>query len=414
MKEYELYTLKNGIRVVHREVPHTKIAHCGFILDVGTRDEEKDQQGMAHFWEHMAFKGTRKRKSYHIINRLEVVGGELNAYTTKEKLCFYASVLDVHYEKAIELLTDITFDSTFPAKEIEKERTVILEEISMYRDAPEDSIFDDFEHLIFGKHPLGFNILGTPDSIISIDQVNFRKFISDNLDTHKIIFSSVGNIPFKKVKALADKYFTEIPAYTAKKKRKYFRNYKRKEQERKRALLQAHCIIGRTAYKIGDEKRIPFFMLVNLLGGPAMNARLNMALREKYGFVYNVEANYTPFIDTGLFSVYFATEKKQLNKSIDLVLKELRRMKEKPLGTMQLHLCKEQLIGQLAMAEESNLNFMQMMGKSLLDLGKIETLEEIFNRINNVTSSELRELSQEIFDEKQLSFLKYIPNGISE
>src|SRR6478735_110553 len=198
-KEYEIYTLKNGIRVVHREVNHTKIAHCGFVLDVGSRDEEIDQQGLAHFWEHMAFKGTKKRKAYHIINRLEISGGELNAYTTKEKICFYASILDKHYEKAIELLTDITFFSTFPSKEIEKEKSVILEEMSMYADAPEDAIHDDFESLIFKNHPLGYNILGTNDTVSLFTKHDFLKFISENVDTEKLIFSSVGNIPFSKV-----------------------------------------------------------------------------------------------------------------------------------------------------------------------------------------------------------------------
>lgn len=409
MKEFEEYTLKNGIRIIHREVNHTKVAHCGFILDVGSRDENEDQQGLAHFWEHMAFKGTKKRKSFYVINRLEVLGGELNAYTTKEKICFYASILDVHYEKAIELLTDITFNSAFPAKEIEKERCVILEEMSMYLDTPEDAIQDDFESLIYGNHPLGYNILGTPDSVKEFKDKDFKKFIRENLDTNKLIFSSIGNIPFSKIKKFADKYLSAIPARQASHKRLLFKGYKPSVEIKKRSAQQAHCMIGRSAYKIKDKKRMPFFMLVNLLGGPAMNSKLNLALREKYGFVYAVEANYTPFVDTGLFSIYFATEKKQLDKSIGLVLKELKKMKEKPLSSMQLHVCKEQLMGQLAMAEESNINFMQMMGKSMLDLGYIDQLENIFNDIKKVSAKELREISNEIFEEQQLSFLKYLP-----
>lgn len=409
MKEYEVYTLKNGIRVIHREVSHTKVAHCGFILDVGSRDENVNQQGLAHFWEHMAFKGTKKRKSFHVINRLEVLGGELNAYTTKEKICFYASILDIHYDKAFELLADITFNSAFPAREIEKERSVILEEMSMYLDTPEDAIQDDFENLIFGKHPLGFNILGTSDSVMTFKDRDFKKFVKENVDTHKLIFSSIGNIPFSAVKKLADKYLAPIPERNATSKRILFKGYRPSLLEKKRPTGQAHCMIGRPAYKIKDKKRMPFFMLVNLLGGPAMNSKLNLALREKYGFVYAVEANYTPFIDTGLFSVYFATEKKQLDKSIQLVLKELKKMKEKPLSPTQLHLCKEQLMGQLAMAEESNINFMQMMGKSMLDLGYIDSLEKIFAGISKVTAKELREIANEIFNEQELSYLKYIP-----
>lgn len=409
MKEFEVYTLKNGIRVIHREVNHTKVAHCGFILDVGSRDENFDQQGLAHFWEHMAFKGTQKRKSFHVINRLEVLGGELNAYTTKEKICFYASILDVHYEKAIELLTDITFNSAFPSREIEKERSVILEEMSMYVDTPEDAIQDDFESLIFRNHPLGFNILGTSDSVKAFTEKDFKKFVRENLDTRKLIFSSIGNIPFSRIKKYADKYLAAIPERKATHKRQLFKGYKTRVEEKKRASIQAHCMLGRAAYKIKDKKRMPFFMLVNLLGGPAMNSKLNLALREKYGFVYAVEANYTPFVDTGLFSIYFATERKQLEKSIRLVLKELQKMKEKPLTTNQLHVCKEQLMGQLAMAEESNINFMQMMGKSMLDLGYIDSLEHVFKEIKKVSAKELRDISNEMFNEEELSFLKYIP-----
>lgn len=409
MKEFEIYTLKNGIRVIHREVTHTKVAHCGFILDVGSRDESFDQQGLAHFWEHMAFKGTKKRRSFHVINRLEVLGGELNAYTTKEKICFYASILDIHYEKAVELLSDITFNSAFPGKEIEKERSVILEEMSMYIDAPEDAIQDDFENLVFGNHPLGFNILGTTDSVRSFKEKDFKRFVKENVDTKKLIFSSVGNIPFSKVKKFADKYIGIIPERKATHKRVLFKGSKPSILEKKRTALQTHCMIGRPAYKLKDKKRIPFFMLVNLLGGPAMNSKLNLSLREKYGFVYAIEANYTPFVDTGLFSIYFATEKKQLDKSLQLVYKELAKMKEKTLSTTQLHLCKEQLMGQLAMAEESNINFMQMMGKSMLDMGYIDSLEHLFSIIKKVSAKELREISNEIFNEDDLCLLKYIP-----
>jgi predicted Zn-dependent peptidase len=409
MEEYDIYTLKNGIRVVHKHVSHTKIAHCGFILDIGSRDEKPEQKGIAHFWEHMVFKGTQKRKAYHIINRLEVVGGELNAYTTKEKVCFYASVLDVHYEKAIELLKDITFDSIFPEKEIEKEKSVILEEMAMYQDTPEDAIIDEFEDIIFKDHPLGVNILGTQESVKSFSKADFQNFIFQNLDTHKLIFSSIGNIPFSKVKKFADKYLSDIPEKRSLEKRLVFNNYCPERKEIFKSLNQAHCIIGGTSYPIGDKKRLPFFMLINLLGGPGMNSKLNMSLREKYGYVYNVEANFSPFVDTGFFSIYFGTEKNHLQKSIQLVQKELKHLREKPLSSIQHHKYKEQLLGQLAMAEESNLNFMQMMGKSLLDLGYIDSLEEIFQRIEDVTPYDLQEIANEMFFPEQLSYLTYVP-----
>lgn len=408
MEEFELYQLPNGIRILHKQVTHTKIAHCGFVLDIGSRDEKEHQQGIAHFWEHMAFKGTKKRKSFHILNRLEVVGGELNAYTTKEKICFYASILDTHYEKALELLKDITFDSTFPEREIEKERSVILEEMSMYYDAPDEAIQDDFEQLIFNNHPLGYNILGTPESVKSFKKTHFEKFIFENIDTTKLVFSSIGNIPFSKIKKMCEKYFSDIPTFRSDNKRITFNGYIPKKEIVSRSVSQAHCVLGSTAYELKHENRLKFFMLINILGGPGMNSRLNLALREKFGFVYNIEASYTPFIDTGMMSVYFGTEKKQLERSINLILKEFKKLREIPLGTLQLHTSKVQLMGQLAMAEESNINFMQMMAKSILDLGYIDSLEDIFFKIEKITAIELQEVAQEMFVEDQLSFLSYI------
>lgn len=409
MLDYEIFTLPNGIKIVHKEVNYTKIAHCGFILDIGSRDEEVSQQGIAHFWEHMAFKGTKKRRSFHILNRLDSVGGELNAYTTKEKICFYASVLDTYFENALELLYDITFDSIFPEKQIEKERNVILEEMAMYYDAPEDAIQDDFDDLVFAGHPLGRNILGTADSINAFQRNDFTRFIMENLDTEKLIFSSVGPIPMKKVVRLAQKYFSHVPAKHTSKKRIPFTQYVPKQEVAYRSLTQSQCAIGRPAYSLKDAKRLAFFALLNILGGPGMNSRLNLALREKYGYVYAVEASYTPYIDTGMFGIYFGTEPGQLNKGIKVVQKELKKLREVPLGTLQLHSAKEQLIGQLAMAEENNVSLMLMMGKSLLDLGQIEAIDDIYRKINAIKASELQDIANEMFEEDDLSILTFKP-----
>ncbi|MBC7923643.1 MAG: insulinase family protein [Ferruginibacter sp.] len=408
-EEYQVHTLSNGIRLVHKQVTHTQVAHCAFMLDVGSRDEEPHQVGIAHFWEHMAFKGTKKRRSFHILNRLESVGGELNAYTTKEKICFHASVLDKHFEKAVELLTDITFETVFPEKQIEKERSVILEEMSMYYDSPEDAIQDDFDGLLFDSHPLGYNILGTSESVSSFRKADFLRFIAENLNTQRIVFSSVSNWPFRKVVELATKYLASVPAHSARKERRLFNGYVPKRIRVPRVISQAHCALGRTAYPLGDSRRLPFFMLINLLGGPGMNSRLNLALRERYGFVYSVEANYTPYVDTGFMAVYFATEKKQLEKSIALVLRELKLLKEAPLGRVQLHSVKEQLMGQLAMSEESNLNFMLMMAKSILDVNRVDNLEDIFADIRRITAKELQDLANDMFDESQMSLLTFVP-----
>lgn len=408
--EYELHTLPNGIRLVHKEVNYTKITHCGFMLDIGSRDETESTQGIAHFWEHMAFKGTKKRKAYHILNRIDSVGGELNAYTTKEKITFYASVLEAHFEKAFELLTDITFDSVFPEKQIEKERNVILEEMAMYYDAPDDAIQDEFDTVVYKDHPLGMNILGTADSVKSFSRNDFQQFIGDHLNTERIVFCSVGNVPFKKVKRLAEKYLNDIPRLSATVSRLSFENYQPQRLEVKRSLTQAHCALGRNAYALSSDKRIPFFMLTNLLGGPGMNSRLNLALREKYGFVYSVDASYQAYTDTGLFAIFFGTESKQMKRSIQLVKKELKHLREKPLGIGQLHTTKEQIMGQLAMAEENNTSLMLMMGKSLLDLNRIDSLESVFDRIKQTTAGELQEIANEMLNEDDLSLLTYMPD----
>lgn len=410
MVDYEIYTLNNGIRILYKQVTNTKIAHCGFMLDIGSRDENEDNQGIAHFWEHMAFKGTTKRKSFHILNRIDSVGGELNAYTTKEKVAFYASVLDNHVEKAVELLSDITFDSIFPEKQIEKERNVILEEMAMYHDTPDDSIQDEFDKVVFGNHPLGMNILGTTESVNSFSRNDFKEFVKDHMDTERLVFCMVGNIPHKKVQRLVDKYISPVPRQVSKLNRKPFLISEPKIQEERRSISQAHCAIGRTAYSMNDNKRIPFFLLTNILGGPGMNSRLNLALREKYGFVYSIDANYQSYIDTGLFGVFFATEAKHLRRSTRLVYKEFQRLREKALGTMQLHAAKEQIMGQLAMAEENNTSMMLMMGKSMLDINRIDSLEHVFNMIRKVSASDLQDIANEMLNDDQLSMLTYVPD----
>jgi predicted Zn-dependent peptidase len=406
---HHIHYLPNGIGIIHKEVSHTKIAHCGFVLDIGSRDEQLHQLGIAHFWEHMAFKGTHKRKAYHIINRLETVGGELNAYTTKEKICFYASVLDNHYEKALELLADITFDSVFPENQIERERHVILEEMALYADSPEDALQDEFDALVFANHPLGHNILGTSESVRQFQRQDFAQFIQDNIDTGRIIFSSVGNLPFKKVLRWAEKHLGHLPSQSAHLERRPFESYRPVQIQKTKSTQQAYCALGRTAYHLYDPKRLPFFMLVNLLGGPGMNSRLNLALRERHGFVYSVEAGYTPFLDTGQLGIYFATEPKHLEKSLQLVHKELRLLREQKLGVLQLHNAKEQLMGQMAMAEESNLSYMLMMGKSLLDKETIEPIDQIFADIRAVSAERLQDIAQEMLHPDQLSQLLYLP-----
>ncbi len=408
-EEYELYTFSNGIRLAHKQVTNTRIAHCGIMLDIGSRDEQVHQQGLAHFWEHMAFKGTQKRRSHHIINSLERVGGDLNAYTTKEKICFHASVLDEYFAKAADLLADITFHSVFPERQIERERNVILEEMAMYRDSPEDSIQDDFDALIFDGHSLGYNILGTTETVSSFSKPDLNTFIRDNLDTSRIVFSSVSRFPMQKVIRTVGRFLEDLPATTVTRPRIRPGAYQPKQETMKRDLTQVQCALGSPAYALDHENRLPLFVLTNLIGGPGMNSRFNMALREKHGFVYAIDASYTPYLDAGFFGVYFGTERKHLDKSMSLIMKEFKKLRDTPLTSAQLHFTKGQIMGQLAMSEESNNSFMLMMAKSLLDIQKVEPLAEIFEKIRLISARQLQDVAQEVFDERRFSILTYLP-----
>lgn len=410
MDDFGLLALENGIRVVHREVTHTKIAHIGIMLDIGSRDENLEEQGIAHFWEHMAFKGTEKRNSYHIINRLESVGGELNAYTTKEKICFYATVLTEYLDRALELLVDIVFHSTFPVRQIDRERMVILEEMAMYRDTPEDAIQDDLDELIFPDHALGRNILGTETTVSKFKQEDFQSFISRNLNTTKVAVSCVGNVKENKLKRVVAKYLTPIPYKNHTADRVPFSSGELEQKTVSRPISQVHVALGKDAYSISDERRMPLFMLTNILGGPYMNSRLNLSLREKNGLVYHVEANYSSFMDTGLFSIFFATDPRNMKKSLRLVEKELQQLRDAPMRDTQLHKAKQQIKAYLAMSEENNNAMMLMMAKSTLDLPEIPTLTHVFKQIDEISAPLLQDIARETFPE-EMNRLIYAPEN---
>ncbi|RVU26480.1 insulinase family protein [Sandaracinomonas limnophila] len=409
MESIKTHILSNGITVVHRQVIHTEISHLGIMLDIGSRDENETNQGLAHFWEHMAFKGTQKKNNLQIINRLEVIGGELNAYTTKEKICFHASVLSPHYERALELLSDITFNSTFPEKELEKERFVILEEMAMYYDNPEDAIQDDFDEVLFPNHSLGYNILGVQQTVSNFQPSDLRKFIDEHLDTHRIVVSSIGKLSHHKVFQWAEKHLGGIAKKSNLKQRVIPKPNAPLEKKIKRGMSQSQVAIGRQSFEILHPDRLAFFMIINLLGGPGMNSMLNVSVREKHGLVYNIDASFTSYMDSGFWAIYFGTEPNQVNKALKLIGKEMNKLKEKTLSPAQLQKIKSQLKGQLAMAEEGNLNFMLMMAKSLLDREKIESLEEIFQQIDAISPQKVQELSNQMFQEDQISRLIFEP-----
>ena len=279
----------------------------------------------------------------------------------------------------------------------------------MYYDSPEDAIQDDFDRVVFGEHPLGKNILGSRDSIRAFGQKDFRQFLAENMNTEKLVFCCVGNVDQKKVVKLAEKYLAKVPTLQGAGHRLPFQTYIPHQETTRRSLTQAQCAIGRTAFSVHDERSLPFFMLTNLLGGAGMNTRLNMALREKHGLVYSVDADYQSYTDTGFFAIYFGTEPGQLKRAVRYVMRELKMLREKPLGTGQLHRAKEQLMGQLAMSSENNQGLMLAIGRSLLENRDLESLDTIYQKISAITASDLQGVAQEMFQEDDLSTLTYVP-----
>ena len=401
-----LHTLDNGIRLVHHRIPGL-VAHCGLILNTGSRDETEPEHGIAHFIEHMLFKGTKKRKAYHILSRLEDVGGEFNAYTTKEETAVHASFLKDDYERAIELISDVTFNSVFPEKEMEKEKDVVIEEINSYLDNPAELIFDDFEELIFLNQPIGRNILGSPESVKSFSKKKISDFISNNYNTQQMVFSSVGNISDEKILKLFKTYFSDIVTNKSDTRTNETWLYKPDSVTKKMNTFQNHCIIGNIAYDFKDKRRMGMFLLNNILGGQGMNSRLNLSLREKNGLAYNVESSYNPYCDTGIFSIYFGTDSQYLNKSISIAMAELKKLRTSKLGAIQLSKAKNQIKGYLARGYENHESLMLSLGKSLLVFNKIDTIEDICEKIDAITASELLETANNIFEPSELSTLIY-------
>ncbi|MEO8472730.1 MAG: pitrilysin family protein [Chryseolinea sp.] len=409
MRNCTIFTLSNGIRVVHQHIASTNIVHCGLFLGIGSRDENTLNQGIAHFWEHMAFKGTRRRTSLDIIKSLDSIGGELNAFTDKEKIVFYASVRDRYFERAVDVLTDITFQSTFPTKELEKERGVILEEMAMYDDSPDDAIQDELESVIFNNHPMGMNILGNETTVRAFRKRDFVSFFSNHADNRKIVFSVIGNVSLEAVEQIVIKYLERKPTLRSTARRKRFGAYHQHEKIVQKGAKQSRCAIGRDAYPLLSEKRIPFYLMNNILGGPGMNSRLNLSVREKHGLVYSIDSHYHAYSDTGMFAIYFGTEPKQVKKCMSLIRREMDKLCTTRLSPSELASAKDQIKGQLALSEENNLGLMIMMGRAVLDQDRVPALNELFEKIDHVTSRELQTVANEIFEEDKLSFLYMEP-----
>lgn len=400
------HTLPNGLRIIHRPT-NGRVAYCGFAIDAGTRDEWEHQQGMAHFVEHLIFKGTRRRKAWHILNRMESVGGDLNAYTNKEETVIYSAFLTEHLDRAMELLADIVFHSTFPLHEIEKEVEVIVDEIQSYEDNPSELIFDDFEDLIFRGHPLGRNILGQPQLLRTFGTSEAMQWTRSYYQPQNMVFFVQGNIPFKQILKYVQKFLADIPSLTVEHHREQPSLYEPRRLTVKRETHQAHLMMGGRGYDAYNNKRTALYLLNNLLGGPGMNSRLNLSLRERRGLVYQVESNLTSYTDTGTFSIYLGCDHADVERCISLVHKELRQLRNNKMTTSGLSAAKKQLIGQIAVASDNNENNALNMAKSYLHYHRYEGSEALFLRIEALTAEGLMEVANEMFAEESLSLLIY-------
>ncbi|MFZ4562516.1 MAG: M16 family metallopeptidase [Bacteroidales bacterium] len=405
--ELQSVTLPNGIRLVHSPVSNP-VAHCGLFIHAGSREERETEHGTAHFIEHTIFKGTERRNLFQVLNRLENVGADLNAYTGKEETCIYASFLSEYYDRTLELFQDIFFHPTFPGKELEREKQVVIDEIRSYQDTPAEQIFDDFEDLVFAGHPLGKNIMGTAGSLKKLKQRDVLDFIRRNYRLDEVVIASVGNIQFDKLVRSVSKHFLQYPDRGMSQPRIAFQDYHPFAETRKKRTCQVHCLVGAPAYPYSHDRRIPLALLNNMLGGPVMNSRLALALRERNGLTYHNESNYTAYSDAGIIHIYFGTDPVHYEKALTIVHKELKRIREQRLSPVQLSVIKKQLTGQLAIAQESNLSAMMAIGKSFLLQNRFDPVELIIERIQSTTAAELLEIANEIFEEKKLSMLTFM------
>lgn len=406
--DHQIYTLRNGLRILLKPAP-SGISHACIMINAGSRDEPDGKEGLAHLIEHLLFKRTEKRSTNQILNRLELVGADLNAYTTKEYTCIHASFLNEYLERVLDLFEDLAFHSVFPVEEVKKEKSVIMDEISSYLDQPEEAIQDDFEELLFKSHPLGRNILGTSESVNILQRLDIVEFIKCNYRTDEIVIGIIGNYEFQKVVRSAEKIFGNVPANLPKRDRKMPELYQKTELKQIKPINQSHAVIGNQAYSIHHPSREALLLLNNLLGGMGMSSRLNLEIREKYGIAYTIESNFIPLSDTGMFSIYLGTDPEKLNRAVKLVNRELRLLREKSIGSVQLHRAKQKFMGQVALAEENRLNLIISLSKTLIDYGSIDPLEVFLSKINQISAKQISDVANEILDPKQLSCLIFEP-----
>ena len=416
MTKYNTYKLDNGLRIIHLPSA-SQVVWCGYDLAVGSRNEQPGEEGLAHFCEHMTFKGTERRSALQVINALESVGGELNAFTNKEDTVFYAAVTKEHFTKAFNLLTDIVFHSQYPQQEIDKEVEVICDEIESYNDSPAELIYDEFENLVFKGHPLGHNILGTADSVRSFTTADALRFACRHYRPENAVFFVYGDIDFKRLcKEMRDEelgmrnddYLSNSDsAYRSNQHSSSLISHSslNKTITLDRNTHQAHVMIGAKAYRFDNPRRMTLYLLNNIIGGPGMNARLNLSLRERHGLVYTVESSMAAYSDTGVWSVYFGCDHHDVNRCLRLVRRELDRMMFRPLSASQLSAAKRQLKGQLAIACDNREQFALDFGRNYLHHGNERNLDVLFRKIDAVTAEDIQKVAGELFPADNLTIL---------
>ena len=420
---YNTYTLPNGLRIIHKPSV-AQVVYCGYQIAAGTRHELPGEEGMAHFCEHMTFKGTHTRNALQIINSLEQLGGDLNAFTNKEDTTFYAAIQKEHIAKTIGLLTDIVFNSTYPQHEIDKEVEVICDEIESYNDSPAELIYDEFENMLFEGHPLGHNILGQAEQLRTYTTENALRFVRRNYRPDNAVFFIYGDVEFKKIIKLCSVAFAmrqqdndgicnAVGITNSQITSSCIANAAEQGGAaepsttitREIGSHQAHVMIGTVGYDIHHPMRIPLYLLNNILGGPSMNARLNLALRERNGLVYTVESTMVSYSDTGMWSIYFGCDPHDVNKCLRLVRRELDKVMQKPLSANALRIAKQQLKGQIAVACDNREQFALDFGKSFLHYGWEKNVDRLFESIDKVSADDIQKVANELFATNKLKVL---------
>ena len=410
--KYNTYTLDNGLRIIHLP-SDSQVVYCGYQINAGTRNEEPGEEGLAHFCEHVTFKGTERRKAWHILNCLESVGGDLNAYTNKEGTVYYSAILKEHIARAVDLLSDIVFHSVYPQAEIDKEVEVICDEIESYNDSPAELIYDEFENILFKGSPLGHNILGTAEQVRAFKTEDALRFTQKLYRPDNAIFFAYGDIDFKKLvkligRALADDDSVEpenYPSVGPEEHPSVGKEIAGKTIVMQKNTHQAHVMIGTRAYDVNDDRRMPLYLLNNMLGGPGMNAKLNLALREHNGLVYTVESTMVAYGDTGTWSIYFGCDEHDVKRCLRLVRKELDKFMQKPLSDAQLKAAKKQIKGQIGVACDNRENFALDFGKSFLHYGWEKNVDRLYEQVDEITAAQIQAVAQELFDKDRLTTL---------